>query len=83
MAGDGVEVDAAAQAFTEKVFGMIAGGVSAFIIDLGLRTGLFDAGVRCRTAHRCRVGGARRARRAVCAGVAGGDDDRRRVPVGR
>src|SRR2546421_906678 len=43
MAGGGVGVDAAAQAFTEKVFGMIAGGVSAFMIDLGLRTGLFDA----------------------------------------
>ena len=43
MTGGGVEVDAAAQAFTEKVFGMIAGGVSAFMIDLGLRTGLFDA----------------------------------------
>jgi hypothetical protein len=43
MAGGGVEVDAAAQAFTGKVFGMIAGGVSAFMIDLGLRTGLFDA----------------------------------------
>src|SRR3989440_7359572 len=43
MAGGGVGVDAAAQAFTEKVFGMIAGGGSAFMIDLGLRTGLFDA----------------------------------------
>ena len=43
MAGRGVEVDAAAEAFTAKVFGMIAGGVSAFMIDLGLRTGLFDA----------------------------------------
>src|SRR2546430_5877446 len=43
MAGGSVEVDAAAQAFTKKVFGMIAGGVSAFMIDLGLRTGLFVA----------------------------------------
>ena len=43
MAGGGVEADAAAQAFTGKVLGMIAGGVSAFMIDLGLRTGLFDA----------------------------------------
>src|SRR5438876_7989225 len=43
MAGGGIEVDAAAQAFTAKVFGMIAGGISAFTIDLGLRTGLFDA----------------------------------------
>jgi SAM-dependent methyltransferase len=43
MAGGGVEVDAAAQAFTGKVLGMIAGGVSAFMIDLGLRTGLFEA----------------------------------------
>jgi hypothetical protein len=42
-AGGGLGVDAAAQTFTEKVFGMIAGGVSTFMIDLGLRTGLFDA----------------------------------------
>jgi SAM-dependent methyltransferase len=41
--GGGAEADAAVQAFTGKVFGMIAGGVSAFMIDLGLRTGLFDA----------------------------------------
>jgi SAM-dependent methyltransferase len=43
MSGDDAGVDAASQAFTRKVFGMIAGGVSAFMIDLGLRTGLFDA----------------------------------------
>jgi SAM-dependent methyltransferase len=45
MAGGdgGAEVAAAAQVFTMKVLGMIAGGVSAFMVDLGLRTGLFDA----------------------------------------
>jgi hypothetical protein len=43
MTGGNAEVDAATRAFTSKVFGMISGGVSAFMIDLGLRAGLFDA----------------------------------------
>jgi SAM-dependent methyltransferase len=43
MAGGNEEVDAATRAFTSKLFGMISGGVSAFMIDLGLRAGLFDA----------------------------------------
>src|SRR5437588_9468768 len=40
---DGIGADAATQAFTAKVFGLIADGVTALMIDLGLRTGLFDA----------------------------------------